>query len=694
MPIQETLFCPECYRSFEAGHGYCPEHGARLVLLPREETGIGTVIAERYRVEAELGVGGAGVVYRAAHTVIDRPIALKIFRRFLADDPAAAGRFDAEADGALQLKGRHTVQVYDSGRTEDGRLFLAREFVDGPTLAELLSTDRRVAPARALRVALGVTRALEYAHARGVLHRGISPGNIFLVQDGGEELVRVADFGQAAMFTGEDGVSLRPEGLAIRPLRYLSPEQAVGAACDVSADLYGLGVILFEILTGRPPFPGDSPVELLLAHAREAPPPFSEVAPDITLPPRVEALVRSLLAKQPKQRPASASVLASELEVLLKDPTVGGASGPTHRGVDAPPTGEVKESGPEPDDIVVTPAPPTFPDHKHGLTDPVGSAAVLLPTRSRLPWFIGGAAALLVLAVVGLFASGVISQKGEDPSEAQETTENSAPVEPAEPPAEPPMTADIIAAPEVAVVLPEDIVPELTLPDLRPELAEPEDLLPQEDAPPPEDLTPEPSPTPPDLQPEIVPDIAPEVIPDVAPDIAPDIAPDVAPDIGPEVIPDVAPEVVEEKTPPVEGKKPPVEVKKPPVEVKKPDPVIAKPAGMGEEDYVLAKEQVSWGRKNMKKQLWEMGILNFQQAKRMGLTDPAIGRYIKECRNHMAIVADALEHGHAAYLAGQWDEAIRQFQRARDHGEKNTTTFRMIETAKEAKAKEAADKAN
>ena len=96
----------------------------------------------------------------------------------------------------------------------------------------------------------------------------------------------------------------------------------------------------------------------------------------------------------------------------------------------------------------------------------------------------------------------------------------------------------------------------------------------------------------------------------------------------------------------------------------------------------------------MKKQLWEMGILNFQQAKRMGLTDPAIGRYIKECRNHMAIVADALEHGHAAYLAGQWDEAIRQFQRARDHGEKNTTTFRMIETAKEAKAKEAADKAD
>ena len=746
MPFVETLYCPECYRSLESGHGYCPEHGARLVLLPAEESLVGAVVAEVYRIEAELGAGGAGVTYRAAHTVIDRPIALKVFRRFLADDAAAARRFDADADAALQLKGRHTVQVYDAGRTRDGRLFLARAFVDGPTLAELVAASGPMAPARALRAALGVARALEYAHARGVVHRGLSPSNIFLVQADGEEIAKVADFGQAGALTRDDGISLRPEGLAIRPLEYLSPEQAVGASCDVAADLYGLGVVLYEALTGRPPFTAPTPVELLLAHAQDPPPRFADVNPDVDLPPKVEALVRELLAKQPRQRPASASVLAAELEVLLKDPAVAGKSpapvgGPSRAdsghapsgpvvppttapesGRDAPPTGAVDEPceiSPEPGGIVASPTPPSFPPPEHGLTDPVGSAAVLLPRKSKLPWFIGGGVLALIAVVVGLFASGVISQKPAEPEvEAEAASPPASPADVAPDPggevsrrdggeaAPPPDLIEEIAAPDIIEeIAAPDIIEEIAAPDIIEEVAAP-DVIEEVAAP--------------DIIEEVAaPDIIEEIAaPDLVDEVAtPDITEEVAtPDVDEDKKPpredkkppredrkppreDKKPPVedkkppVEDRKPPVEDKKPPVEDKKPPVEDKKPEPVIAKPAGMDDSDYALAKEQVSWGRKNMKKQLWEMSILNFQQAKRMGLTDPAISRYIKECRSHMGIVADALERGHAAYLAGQWDEAIRQFQRARDHGEKNTTTFRMIEKAKEAKAQEAADKA-
>jgi serine/threonine protein kinase len=756
MPFEETLYCPECYRSFESGHGYCPDHGARLVMLPGEESLVGTVVAGMYRIDAELGTGGAGTTYRATHNVIERPIALKVFRRFLADDAAAARRFAADADAALQLKGRHTVQVYDSGRTADGRLFLARELVEGPTLAELIAGSGPLEPARALGVALDVARALEYAHARGVVHRGLSPSNIFLVRSDGEEITRVADFAQAGCLTRDDGISLRPEGLAIRPLEYLSPEQAVGASCDVAADLYALGVVLYEALTGRPPFIAATPVELLLAHPQDPPPEFATVRPDLPVPASVEALVRELLSKKPRQRPASASVLAAELEVLLKDPAVAGKapmpSGPvppptaapesgrdasptTRTGTEPPlaqdPSGQPDcEISPEPGGIVASPAPPSFPPPAHGLTDPVGSAAVLLPRKSKLPWGIGIGLLVLVLAVVGLLASGVISQRPDGTQETEAAAPPSGPADTAADGIAERAAPDIIDTPEVppldggeAAPIP-DVVEESIAPDVVPDV-QPEVI--------------------PDVQPEVIPDVQPEVIPDVQPEAIPDVQPEAIPDVQPEVIPDVQPEVVdvveaevrpaedkkppredrkppredrkppredrkppredkkppvedqkppvEDQKPPVEDRKPPVEDQKPPAEDKKPDPVIAKPAGMDDSDFALAKEQVSWGRKNMKKQLWEMAILNFQQAKRMGLTDGSIGRYIKECQNHMDIVADALERGHAAYLAGRWDEAIRQFQRARDHGEKNTTTFRMIEQAKEAKAQEAADKA-
>ncbi|MBM4370485.1 MAG: hypothetical protein FJ098_02475, partial [Deltaproteobacteria bacterium] len=186
MPLQESLYCPECFRRYAAGHAYCPEHGARLVLLPGEPSLAGQVVAERYHIAVELGVGGIGVVYRAEHALIHRDLALKVFRRFLAEDPAAMPRLEAVTDAALRLRGPCTIRVYDAGLTGDGRLFLARELALRPSLRELLDREGPLRPATALRMAVGVARALEEAHAQGLLHRGLSPGNIFPGASGDE----------------------------------------------------------------------------------------------------------------------------------------------------------------------------------------------------------------------------------------------------------------------------------------------------------------------------------------------------------------------------------------------------------------------------------------------------------------------------------------------------------------------------
>ncbi len=266
------------------------------------------LIAGRYRLEARLAAGGMGEVHRAVDTVLNRPVAVKLLRDEIAGHPDAVARFQREAQVAASLSHPNVAVVHDHGQHE-GRWFIVMEFVDGETVEELLQRDGRVSPEPACRLAARVADALSAAHARGLVHRDIKPGNVMIGRDG---RVRVTDFGVAAALAAT--TPLTRSGAVVGTPTYLSPEQARGVPVGPAADLYALGVLLFELLTGTPPYDGSAPMEVLGQHLFAPVPDLAAREPAV--PAELAELTRDLLAKEPEQRPASAAAVAADLDRL------------------------------------------------------------------------------------------------------------------------------------------------------------------------------------------------------------------------------------------------------------------------------------------------------------------------------------------------------------------------------------------
>ncbi|MEU3338478.1 Stk1 family PASTA domain-containing Ser/Thr kinase [Streptomyces sp. NPDC006668] len=268
----------------------------------------------RYELGQVLGRGGMAEVYLAHDTRLGRTVAVKTLRADLARDPSFQARFRREAQSAASLNHPAIVAVYDTGEDYiDGVSipYIVMEYVDGSTLRELLHSGRKLLPERAMEMTIGILQGLEYAHRSGIVHRDIKPANVMLTRNG---QVKVMDFGIARAM-GDSGMTMTQTAAVIGTAQYLSPEQAKGEQVDARSDLYSTGCLLYELLTVRPPFVGDSPVAVAYQHVREEAQPPSVFDPEIT--PEMDAIVLKALVKDPNYRYQSADEMRMDIEACL-----------------------------------------------------------------------------------------------------------------------------------------------------------------------------------------------------------------------------------------------------------------------------------------------------------------------------------------------------------------------------------------
>jgi eukaryotic-like serine/threonine-protein kinase len=268
------------------------------------------VLGERYQIGGVLGRGGMAEVHRGRDLRLNREVAVKVLRSDLARDPSFQVRFRREAQAAASLNHPAIVAVYDTGedRTATGATpYIVMEYVEGDTLRDVLRREGRLRPAKAMELAADICGALDFSHRNGIVHRDVKPGNVMITPDGA---VKVMDFG-IARAVSDSAATMTSTAAVIGTAQYLSPEQARGEGVDARSDVYSLGCLLYELVTGAPPFTGDSPVSVAYQHVREDPRLPSSINPAI--PPELDAIVMKAMAKNPANRYQSAADMRSDL---------------------------------------------------------------------------------------------------------------------------------------------------------------------------------------------------------------------------------------------------------------------------------------------------------------------------------------------------------------------------------------------
>ncbi len=352
--------CPRCRKPQAAFPGLvangtdlprCPDHALPFVdLRDGSDPLLGTTIAGRFTILGRLGRGSMGAVYRARQDAVGRDVALKLVRRDRAHDPETKGRFEREARAISALVSPHTVTAFDFGEAEDGSWFLAMEMLEGETVGERLRRVGRFDWFDALRFTRDALKSLAEAHAKGIIHRDLKPDNLFLCRVPGgagvgeQEVCKVLDFGIAKWSRDDEETPMdqleTQAGTVFGTPRYMSPEQAQGSPLDARSDLYSLGVLLYQMLSGRAPFVDDDAVVVMARHIKDEPLHFQDMTPEVKVPESIEEVLWRVLAKSPADRPSSAEELIAELDAaevsvraLESGPrlTLGGPDKATHK---------------------------------------------------------------------------------------------------------------------------------------------------------------------------------------------------------------------------------------------------------------------------------------------------------------------------------------------------------------------------
>ncbi len=287
---------------------------------PSAELVPGTRLAGRYQIGRLVGGGGMSQVYVGRHETIQRPVAIKVLTRTWCDQPDVVARFLHEARASSRVQHENIVEVTDFGEDDSGRPFMVMEYLDGEDLGETLIREGPFTWERARPMLLQLLAALQAAHDEGVIHRDIKPENVFRISRmGSDDYIKVLDFGIAKVFEGDGlapGTPQTLDGQVLGTPAYMSPEQCVGTDLDRRSDLYAVGVIAFQMLTGQTPFESRSPVDLMRMHVYEPVPSMASVDPDLDLHGPFEPVVRKALAKHPDERYQSAWDFA---EALFED---------------------------------------------------------------------------------------------------------------------------------------------------------------------------------------------------------------------------------------------------------------------------------------------------------------------------------------------------------------------------------------
>ena len=393
--MSEQKLCPTCGTEYPLSERFCPRDGTALRSTNALGDMIGSVVADRYHIIKKLGEGGMGTVYLAEHVKMGRKSALKVMNPGMNQDPDAIARFNREAANASRLSHPNICAIYDFGETPEGLIYLAMEFIEGQSLTAVIEAGNGMSPPRAASIIHQAADALGVAHDAGIVHRDLKPDNIMIMKGrDGSDVVKVVDFG-IAKASSSDAQKVTKTGLVVGTPEYMSPEQLAGDKLDGRSDIYSLGLVAFNCLTGTLPFPSNSAQEAMIMRLTDHPKTLAEMRPDVEWPAELQVVMDKALARDADERYQKAPAFGIDMVKSVQNmpATVAAAAG----------TLVIGAAGNVPATRVAGPG-------SGGATkkvDAVGAAPsaaspALTPTKSRMPMMIG-AVAVLVLGGAGAF---------------------------------------------------------------------------------------------------------------------------------------------------------------------------------------------------------------------------------------------------------------------------------------------------